>query len=520
MAEEIHGIKEEPLENGDTTIEFKIIEDSKAFFDETESKVDNKSTEDGFDYQTFGDFCEPKVEQYEESTMVGDPLTLTYQPFICDFSLLFISTSEDGKLNNLQELTELGQNFLICCLHLLLEPESKEKTTLETTIFETFKWIKENGKLQIGRAQLSKIINSWVASSTKSCQSDINWTENEWENTKSYESETKLIKNDLKNTAQSKVLKKNQRKCKKIHKNPLPKNKDKIAELKSLLKNQCGNHSIKSMAESLEINLNTVRAWIHRDKIVFQKHDGPCHFCDIRIQNMHEGEVLKKSQRKKHKIHKNPPPKNKDKNAELKSLLKNQCGIHSNISMADDLEINVNTVRGWIHRDKIAFQKHDGPCHFCDIRIQNMNDGETLDTKQKRGNVPNNNYQREINLDMVKKQCGKHTMEEMATTLKISRGTIMKWKKKYKITWYSSETVDCIFCKNPTIKKSNKREIFEIGLDMLKKQCGDHSREEMAKVLKVNPGLLWLWEKKYKITYSRETGDCSFCVMRTIIRGE
>ena len=111
MAEEIHGIKEEPLENGDTTIEFKITEDSKAFFDETESKVDNKSTEDGFDYQTFGDFCEPKVEQYEESTMVGDPLTLKYQPFICDFSLLFISTSEDGKLNNLQELTELGQNF-------------------------------------------------------------------------------------------------------------------------------------------------------------------------------------------------------------------------------------------------------------------------------------------------------------------------------------------------------------------------------------------------------------------------
>ena len=290
MAEEIHGIKEEPLDN----IEFKITEDSKAFFVGTESKAENKSTEDGFEHQTYGDFCEPKVEQYEESTMVGDPLTFEYQPFICDFSLLFKSTSEDGKMNNLQELTELGRDFLICCLHLLLEPESKEITTLETTIFETFKWIKENGKLQIGRAQLSQIINSWVASSTKSCQSDINWTENEWENTKSYEyeSKTQLIENDLKNTAQNKVLKKNQHKSIKIHKNPPSKNKDKIAELKSLLKNQCGNHSIKSMADSLELIVTTVRSWIHRDKIVFQKHDGPCHFCDIQIQNMHKEETL------------------------------------------------------------------------------------------------------------------------------------------------------------------------------------------------------------------------------------
>ena len=184
MAEEIHGIKEEPLDN----IEFKITEDSKAYFVGTESKAENKSTEDGFEHQIFGNFCEPKVEQYEESTMVGDPLTFEYQPFICDFSLLFKSTSEDGKMNNLQELTELGRDFLICCLHLLLESESKEETTSET-----FKWIKENGKLQIGKAQLSQIINSWVASSTKSCQSDINWTENEWENTKSYESKTKLI---------------------------------------------------------------------------------------------------------------------------------------------------------------------------------------------------------------------------------------------------------------------------------------------------------------------------------------
>ena len=72
---------------------------------------------------------------------------------------------------------------------------------------------------------------------------------------------------------------------------------------------------------------------------------------------------------------------------------------------------------------------------------------------QKRGNVPNNKYQREI--DMVKKQCGNHTMKEMAKKLKISEKTVIRWKKKYKITWYSSETVDCIFCKNPTVEKSN-----------------------------------------------------------------
>ena len=141
-------------------------------------------------------------------------------------------------------------------------------------------------------------------------------------------------------------------------------------------------------------------------------------------------------------------------------------------------------------------------------------------------NVTKHNYdiQKEINLDMVKKQCGNHTMEEMGTALEISKRTIMRWKTKYKIAWDSIETVECIFCKNPTIvEKSNSREILaenrEIGLDMLKKQCGDHSREEMAKVLKVNPATMLLWEKKYEITYSKETGDCSFCVRRTIIGG-
>ena len=268
MAEKIHGIKEEPLDNGDTTIEFKITEDSKAFFDETESKANNKLSQDGFEHQIFGNFCEPKVEQYEESTLEGDPLTFEYQPFICDFSLLFKSTSEDGKLSNLHELTEIGRNFLICCLYLLLEPEPKEKNT-----FETFKWIKENGKIKIGRAELSKIINSWIASSTESWQSDINLTENELD---SYQSETKLIKNEFKNRDESKVVKKSQRKS--YYK---PKNKDKIIELKSLLKNQCGIHTIKSMADNMKINVNTARSWVNRDKIAFQKHDGPCHFCDI-----------------------------------------------------------------------------------------------------------------------------------------------------------------------------------------------------------------------------------------------
>lgn len=77
----------------------------------------------------------------KEEIPIEKPITRMYHPFICDESL-FQSSTEDRKMNNFEELTLLGRNFFICCLHLLLESDSDEDS-----ISRTFGEITEYGKL-------------------------------------------------------------------------------------------------------------------------------------------------------------------------------------------------------------------------------------------------------------------------------------------------------------------------------------------------------------------------------------
>ena len=72
---------------------------------------------------------------------------------------LFESATEDKKLNNLDELTPFGKNFLVCCLHILLESDLAQD--YEKTI-HTWNWIKSNGKLNISMQTVFDIIRNWM----------------------------------------------------------------------------------------------------------------------------------------------------------------------------------------------------------------------------------------------------------------------------------------------------------------------------------------------------------------------
>ena len=66
---------------------------------------------------------------------------------------LFCSTTEDGKLNNLQELTSLGQTFLVCCIHLLLKSDSKLLCVnkVKTNSERTWTWIEKRGNFKVSK---------------------------------------------------------------------------------------------------------------------------------------------------------------------------------------------------------------------------------------------------------------------------------------------------------------------------------------------------------------------------------
>ena len=72
---------------------------------------------------------------------------------------LFESSTEDKKLNNLDELTPFGKNFLVCCLHILLESDLAQD--YEKAI-HTWNWIRSNGKLKISMETVFDTIQNWI----------------------------------------------------------------------------------------------------------------------------------------------------------------------------------------------------------------------------------------------------------------------------------------------------------------------------------------------------------------------
>ena len=155
-----------------------------------------------------------------------DPLetSMDKKPFQCDKSF-FISSTHDGMLNNLEELTTMGKHFLLCCLQLLFK-ESDNQTS---------KYIE---KLCIKKTTFNEILGNWIANPVE-------------------KPETKEVNN--RKIAREKVT-------------------DKLLKL---VKDQCGNHSTTSMAKMLKVSKSTLHSRIKDQKITFFRHQGPCHFCEL-----------------------------------------------------------------------------------------------------------------------------------------------------------------------------------------------------------------------------------------------
>jgi len=62
--------------------------------------------------------------------------------------------------------------------------------------------------------------------------------------------------------------------------------KEHIDKMMDIVKSQCGNHSINSMAEMVKLNTTTIRIRIRKEGTVFEKQDRECHFCVLKKNHL------------------------------------------------------------------------------------------------------------------------------------------------------------------------------------------------------------------------------------------
>ena len=94
----------------------------------------------------------------QKNNIKQDPLIIN-EELVFSNKFLFESTTEDRKFNSLDELTGFGKNFLVCCLHILLDSDLVQD--YEKTI-HTWNWIKSNGKLNLSMQTVFGIVTNWM----------------------------------------------------------------------------------------------------------------------------------------------------------------------------------------------------------------------------------------------------------------------------------------------------------------------------------------------------------------------
>ena len=84
----------------------------------------------------------------------------------------------------------------------------------------------------------------------------------------------------LKSTHDSEITQKNSETKKKSF------STEHIDKMMDIVKSQCGNHSINSMAEMIKLNTTTIRIRIRKEGTVFEKQDRECHFCVLKKNHL------------------------------------------------------------------------------------------------------------------------------------------------------------------------------------------------------------------------------------------
>ena len=137
--------------------------------------------------------------------------------------------------------------------------------------------------------------------------------------------------------------------------NQTPNPKSDIKNCLTYVRNQCGQHSQREMANLLYIGRATFLRKIKGQNIELV-HEGnkDCEFCKRKIERNSGNNIL-------------PSPSISVLTNDMKEHLKNACNRHKHTEIAKKLEIKISTLRSYTSRNSIVFTNEDPTkCYFCE----------------------------------------------------------------------------------------------------------------------------------------------------------
>ena len=114
---------------------------------------------------------------------ISDNINIKSEPVLCEKSF-FVSSTNDGLLNNLKELTYEGKCFLICCLDLILRDNG----------IDAVPWILKHVEIPDSSTTIFKIIECWIANPTIE---EIGQNINNFGKTESFKKSVKVLDEDF-----------------------------------------------------------------------------------------------------------------------------------------------------------------------------------------------------------------------------------------------------------------------------------------------------------------------------------
>ena len=420
---------------------------------------------------------------------------------------LFKSTTEDRKLNNLDELTPFGENFLVCCLHILLESDLTQD--YEKAI-HTWNWIRSNGKLKMSMQTVFDMIQNWMYNQ-----------EHEKENIQhNLSKKTKLVPCEANN--ENNFNENFRHGSIEMNKQSFVEPMIKTNEIEKL---RDGTREIQSTRETpkKKVNLYEVETAKMGRKIIENWICNP----------EYEKENIHLDQREKSEFEQCETKLSHDDNKLDENLMHENIEINEQSclnELAEDqpideknygLQINKEIFPLQVDTQEIDEMKEE---HFDwveepvmkdiiqNIKIEELEEenkviestGKAVCINSKSYEIGNPQKTNDITDDYF--ETVKEPMIETAEIEKFRDKTEMMISKEQ----VNSKKRKVNEVKNP--KRERKCKMSSDMIELMEKQCGKHSNMTMAKVLNLNVRNIQRQIKAGNITFSKHDGECHFCI--------
>ena len=470
------------------------------------------------------------------------------------------------------------ENFLVCCLHILLEKNQEKRKS------NTWKWIRDNGKLKISKKKVFDIIQNWLINPNiiEGKEEKIEIILNELKDGQNSSMETLSNYNSYDDEKfhpkKHKIQKKgNQKKIKSeenpsdsrliLHVNlerikdiddmafaekskdntiiettetnmlhsPMKEIPDSSAELScrnftdemiELVKTQCGKHSVTKMSSALNVEKQLIDCWLAKNPVTFAEDEENCFFCDensnlerLEKKDDWQTELLPddKTERPQSPVKDMPEldhKPHKQLTDEMIDIIKARCGKHSVFSMSTILNVKKSALEYILRMNPVIFSEQEGKCFFCEKNQLLVENG----SQEPSTHVDEKyRYITQEDIELVKRQCGEHPVAAISEYLNVGPSSLKRRLRKLeeeKVV-FSKHRGNCHFCENGC-RVRTKNIITNEMIDAVKTQCGKHRLSSMCNLLKVTKPCLKSWIEQNGNAMSKDIiTDCKFCQMET-----